>query len=60
MIKNNNLLSEYKDVLTFKELQQILRLGKNKTYELLQIRHYKIFTYSEMNIEYPKLMSLNI
>lgn len=35
-IKEVEILNEYKDVLTFKELKEVLKLGRNKVYELLK------------------------
>ena len=38
-MKENNdveILKNYKDVLTLKEVQNILKIGRNKTYELLR------------------------
>ena len=37
MQENNNIeiLKSYKDVLTLKEVQTILKIGRNKAYELL-------------------------
>ncbi len=38
MQENNNIeiLKSYKDVLTLKEVQTILKIGRNKAYELLK------------------------
>ena len=36
MDQQYELLKEYKDVLTFCELKKVLKLGKSKTYQLLQ------------------------
>ena len=35
-IKETEILKEFDDVLTFKEFKQVLKLGRNKAYELLQ------------------------
>ncbi len=35
-IKEFEILKDYKDVLTFKELQTAIRKGRNKTYDLLR------------------------
>ena len=35
-IKEIEVLKQYKDVLTFKELKELLGFGKNKVYKLLQ------------------------
>lgn len=34
--RNMQILDNYNDVLTFKELKEILKIGKNKCYELLK------------------------
>ena len=34
-------LKQYGDVLTFKQLQEVLNLSRNKTYELLQTKQIK-------------------
>ena len=42
------LLDKYDDVLTVKELKQVLRISKNKTYELLKnqtIKSIKVGTH---------------
>lgn len=36
MNENYELLKDYPDVLTFKELQNILRYGRTKTYKILK------------------------
>lgn len=46
-IPKNEILKNYKDILTFKELREVLQLGRTKTYELLQngvISSFKIGT----------------
>ena len=35
-IKETEILRDFDDVLTFKELRQVLKIGRNKAYELLQ------------------------
>lgn len=35
-IKETEILKDFDDVLTFKEFQQVLKIGRNKAYELLQ------------------------
>lgn len=35
-IQEIEILKDFDDVLTFRELKQILKKGRNKTYELLQ------------------------
>ena len=35
-IKKTEILKDFDDVLTFKEFKQVLKLGRNKAYELLQ------------------------
>ena len=35
-IKETEILKEFDDVLTFTEFKQVLKLGRNKAYELLQ------------------------
>lgn len=36
MKQEYEILKEYNDVLTFKELQQVLKASRTKTYQLLQ------------------------
>ncbi len=35
-IKEIEILKNFDDVLTFKEFRQVLKIGRNKAYELLQ------------------------
>lgn len=35
-IENYEVLKDYEDILTFKELQEVLKIGRSKTYQLLQ------------------------
>ena len=35
-IKETEILKNFDDVLTFKEFRQVLKIGRNKAYELLQ------------------------
>ncbi len=35
-IKETEILKDFDDILTFKEFKQVLKLGRNKAYELLQ------------------------
>ncbi len=35
-IKETEILKDFDDVLTFKELKKVLNFGKNKVYKLLQ------------------------
>lgn len=36
MLTKENVFTEYKNLVTVEELMQMLRIGKNKAYELLQ------------------------
>ena len=41
----NNIFADYKDVVTIKDLQKMLRIGKNLAYKLIRqnkIEHLKI------------------
>lgn len=35
-INKIEILKDFDDILTFKELRQVLKIGRNKAYELLQ------------------------
>lgn len=57
-IKEVEILKDYKDILTFKELKELLKLGRNKVYELLKNgdipstkigRDYRILKVSVIN-----------
>lgn len=56
------LLKQYDDVLTFRELQQVLKASRTKTYQLLQDgtipsrrlgTEYRILKYNVINYLYP-------
>lgn len=52
-IGENEALKDYGDILTFQELKKVLKIGRTKTYELLQnnsIKSIKIGT----NYRIPK------
>ncbi len=49
MNENYELLKDYPDVLTFKELQTILRYGRTKTYQLLKNGKITYFKDSDNN-----------
>ena len=40
-IKKIELLQNYDDILTFKEYQRVLKIGRNKAYQLLQNKSIK-------------------
>ena len=40
-IKEIELLQNYDDILTFKEYQRVLKIGRNKAYQLLQNKSIK-------------------
>lgn len=51
MFDNENTFKDYPDILSFKQLMEILQLGKSKSYELIRghkieaikiVREYKI------------------
>ena len=59
---NDEILKDYADVLTFNELQSVLKLGRTKTYQLLQdgiipsVRletRYRILKHNVINYLYP-------
>ena len=57
-IKEIEILANYDDVLTFHEFQQILKIGKNQAYKLLQnntIKSFKIGTKYRI----PKINIIN-
>ena len=37
------MFSEYKDIVTIEELQEMLRIGRSKAYQLLRSGHIKAF-----------------
>lgn len=40
-IEKVEILNEYGDILTFKELKKVLKVGRTKTYQLLQDKSIK-------------------
>lgn len=62
MKQEYELLKQYDDVLTFRELQKVLKASRNKTYQLLQDgtipsrrlgTEYRILKYNVINYLYP-------
>lgn len=44
-LNSDNIFKDYNDVVTIKELQKMLRIGKNVSYKLIQenkINHFRI------------------
>ena len=44
-LNSDNIFKEYNDVVTMKELQKMLRIGRNVSYRLIQenkINHFRI------------------
>ena len=44
-LNSDNIFKDYNDVVTIKELQKMLRVGKNVSYRLIQenkIQHFRI------------------
>lgn len=44
-LNSDNIFKDYNDVVTIKELQSMLRIGKNVSYRLIQenkIQHFRI------------------
>lgn len=57
-IQQSELLVNYKDVLTFNELKELLNVGRTKTYQLLQdgtIKSMKVGTQYRI----PKVCVIN-
>lgn len=52
------MLENYKDVLNFKEFKEILRLGRNKSYQLLRTEKVKSIKIGT-NYRIPKINVIN-
>ena len=58
MNENYELLKDYPDVLTFKELQIILRYGRTKTYRLLKDR--KIISFRDRDNNEYRILKVSV